>query len=77
MVAETMRADECAVGRLDDHPTVRRYTLRKDSRYIGYGFVLTLLWCKDERQLLNLKEVEGKFDNRARSYNQSFTLHID
>jgi hypothetical protein len=39
-----------------DNPTARRYTLREDSRYIGHGFVLSLLWWKDERQLLDLDD---------------------
>lgn len=42
-----------------DHPTARRYTLREDSRHIGNGFVLSLLWWKDERQLLDLDDDES------------------
>jgi Zn-dependent peptidase ImmA (M78 family) len=43
-----------------DHPMARRYTLREDSKYIGNGLVLSLLWWKDERQLLDLEEQESE-----------------
>lgn len=38
------------------HPNARRYTIREDSVPIGHGLVLSLLWWKDERQLLDLDE---------------------
>lgn len=40
-----------------EHPTARRYTLKEDSRYIGNGLVLSLLWWKDECQLLDLRRM--------------------
>lgn len=36
-----------------DHPDASRYTLWEDSRKIG-GFVLSLLWWKDQRQIVDL-----------------------
>lgn len=39
-----------------DHPDARRYTLKEDSIPIGNDLVLSLLWWKDERQLLDLDE---------------------
>jgi Zn-dependent peptidase ImmA (M78 family) len=41
------------------HPESRRYLLREDSIRIGDLYVLSLLWWKDERQLLDL---EGEND---------------
>jgi Zn-dependent peptidase ImmA (M78 family) len=38
------------------HPQAHRYSIREHSRSIGYGIVLSLLWWKDERQLLDLEE---------------------
>lgn len=38
------------------HPDSRRYLLREDSIRIGDYYVLSLLWWKDERQLLDLEE---------------------
>jgi len=38
------------------HPDSRRYLLREDSIRIGDLYVLSLLWWKDERQLLDLEE---------------------
>lgn len=37
------------------HPDSRRYLLREDSIKIGDYYVLSLLWWKDERQLLDLE----------------------
>lgn len=48
-------ADVAADGWID-HRDARQYTVREDSIKIGFGFVLTLLWWKDERQLLDLDE---------------------
>jgi Zn-dependent peptidase ImmA (M78 family) len=42
-----------------DHPTAQRYTLREDSRHIGNDLVLSLLWWKDERQILDIEEDES------------------
>jgi hypothetical protein len=39
-----------------DHPDTRRYKLWEDSVPIAHGFVLSLLWWKDERQLLDLED---------------------
>lgn len=41
-----------------NHPQARRYTLCEDSIRIGDAFVLSLLWWKDERQLLDLNEFD-------------------
>lgn len=38
------------------HPDARRYSLCEDSIPIGHGLVLSLLWWKDESQLLDLDE---------------------
>ena len=38
------------------HPDSRRYLLREDSIRIGDHYVLSLLWWKDEQQLLDLEE---------------------
>ncbi len=43
-----------------NHPDARWYSLREDSVRIGYDFVLSLLWWKDERQLLDLEEDEDQ-----------------
>jgi hypothetical protein len=45
-----------------DHPGSRRYTLREDSLLINHDLVLSLLWWKDERQLLDLEEEEADND---------------
>jgi Zn-dependent peptidase ImmA (M78 family) len=37
-------------------PDSRRYTLREDSIRIGDYYVLSLLWWKDERQLIDIEE---------------------
>jgi hypothetical protein len=39
-----------------NHPQARRYTVREDSVRIGDTFVLSLLWWRDERQLLDINE---------------------
>jgi Zn-dependent peptidase ImmA (M78 family) len=39
-----------------NHPLSRQYTLREDSIRLGDHFVLSLLWWKDERQLLDVSE---------------------
>lgn len=41
-----------------DYPGAKRYTLREDSIPIGHNLVLSLLWWKDESQLLELDEDE-------------------
>jgi hypothetical protein len=41
-----------------DHPRSREYSLREHSVKIGHGLVMSLLWWKDERQLLALSEEE-------------------
>jgi Zn-dependent peptidase ImmA (M78 family) len=41
-----------------DHPQSKWYSLREDSIKIGHSYVLSLLWWKDERQLLDLEEDE-------------------
>lgn len=41
-----------------NHPLARQYTLREDSIKIGDHFVLSLLWWKDERQLLDISDNE-------------------
>jgi hypothetical protein len=43
-----------------DHPLSHRYRLREDSIRIGDHFVLSLLWWKDERQLLDASEDEDE-----------------
>jgi hypothetical protein len=40
-----------------DHPQADRYSVREDSLRVGAG-VLTLLWWKDERQLIDLDDDE-------------------
>jgi hypothetical protein len=49
--------DVCADGWLD-HPDAGRYAVREDSRKIGEDLILSILWWKDERQLLDLDEDE-------------------
>lgn len=48
--------DVCADGWLN-HPKAGRYAIREDSRKIGDLF-LSILWWKDERQLLDLDDDE-------------------
>lgn len=56
--AETAGAmDVCAEGWFD-HQDALRYALREDSMRITGELVLSLLWWKDERQLLALEEDE-------------------
>ena len=38
------------------HPQSRRYSIREHSRRIARDLILTLLWWKDERQLLDLDD---------------------
>jgi hypothetical protein len=38
-----------------DHPDAHRYTVREDSVWISMRLVLSLLWWKDERQLIELE----------------------
>jgi hypothetical protein len=38
-----------------DHPEARRYSIREDSIKVGHEMVLSLLWWKDEKQLLDLE----------------------
>ncbi len=45
----------CADGWID-HPNAGRYAVVESSRRIGPGLVLSLVWWKDERQLLDLEE---------------------
>lgn len=63
---DLLRGSSTAEGAADvqadgwiNHPGARRYTLREDSVHIGHDIVLSLLWWKDERQLLDLDEEEG------------------
>jgi Zn-dependent peptidase ImmA (M78 family) len=37
------------------HPESRQYTICEDSEALGNGYVLSLLWWKDERQLLDIE----------------------
>ena len=46
-----------ADGWFDRHDA-RRYSVVEDSVAVGHGLVLSLLWWKDERQLLDLEEAE-------------------
>jgi hypothetical protein len=41
------------------HPGARRYAVREDSLPIGHNLVLSLLWWKNESQLLDLGEDDG------------------
>jgi len=43
-----------------DHPEAHRYVIREDTRRITSDLVLTILWWKDERQLLDLMDEEGE-----------------
>ncbi len=45
----------CADGWID-HPEASRYMIIEDSRRVQPDLVLSLLWWKDERQLLDLEE---------------------
>jgi hypothetical protein len=45
----------CADGWID-HPEARRYEVVEDSRRIGSELVLSLIWWKDESELLDLEE---------------------
>lgn len=47
--------DVCADGWLN-HPDASRYAVREDSRKIREDLILSILWWKDERQLLDLDE---------------------
>jgi hypothetical protein len=49
--------DVCADGWFG-HRDAGRYAVREDSKLVSDEFVLTLLWWKDERQLLELDEDE-------------------
>lgn len=49
--------DVCADGWVD-HPNAGRYAVREDSRRIREDLILSILWWKDERQLLDLDEDE-------------------
>jgi hypothetical protein len=40
------------------HPSARRYAVREDSIPISHNLVLSLLWWKNESQLLDLDEVD-------------------
>jgi hypothetical protein len=44
----------CAAGWID-HPEAERYVLVEDSAPMGSGLVLSLLWWRDERQLLAIQ----------------------
>lgn len=44
----------CADGWID-HPEARRYAVVEDSRRIGPDLVLSLIWWKDESELLDLE----------------------
>lgn len=46
-----------------DHPRSRYYSLREHSVAISTELVLSLLWWKDERQLLDLEEDETESDD--------------
>jgi Zn-dependent peptidase ImmA (M78 family) len=50
-------ADVCADGWID-HQNAHRYCLREDSIRISAHLVLSLLWWKDERQILDFEENE-------------------
>jgi Zn-dependent peptidase ImmA (M78 family) len=43
-----------------NHPQARQYTLREDSIRIYDNIVLSILWWKDERQLLDVSEDEDE-----------------
>ena len=47
----------CADGWVD-HPQASGYAVMEDSRRIGDGLVLSLVWWKDERQLLDIQSRE-------------------
>jgi hypothetical protein len=49
---------DVAAGAWFDHPEAYRYVLREDSRKISSDLVITLLWWKDERQILDLQDEE-------------------
>lgn len=60
---DLLRGSSAAEGPTDvqsdgwiSHPGARRYSLREDSVRIGHGLVLSILWWKDESQLLDLEE---------------------
>ncbi len=53
--------DVCADGWFG-HREAHRYAIREDSVRITADYVLTLLWWKDERQLLDLSEDEDHED---------------
>ncbi len=55
--AEKSSTDIQADGWID-HAQSKWYTLREDSVKTNHGYVLSLLWWKDERQLLDLEEQE-------------------
>jgi hypothetical protein len=44
-----------------NHPLARRYTLREDSMKLGDRLVLSLLWWKDEHQLLDISDDEDNW----------------
>ena len=45
-----------------DHSEASKYTLVEDSRRMGQDLVLTLLWWKDEAQILSLRDDEEEQD---------------
>lgn len=51
----TSPVDVCADGWFT-HRDASRYAVREDSIFVAEGLVLTLLWWKDERQLLDLDD---------------------
>lgn len=54
----------CADGWID-HPEARRYAVIEDSRRIGPDLVLSLVWWKDESELLDLEEASDDDDRRV------------
>jgi hypothetical protein len=53
--------DVCADGWFS-HREAHRYVIREDCVRITGDYVLTLLWWKDERQLLDLDDAEDRED---------------
>ena len=49
-----------------NHPNARNYWIHEDSRLLSNGIVLTLLWWKDEKQLIDIdSEIEERASRRS------------
>ncbi len=54
--ARTVKPEDVDADEWIDHPAAHGYCVHEDSVRIGDGMVLTLLWWRDERQILDLDD---------------------